>query len=123
FEIDLSKTTAMRFGVLAKNSKGETFSVGYDSVTDRFFTDRTYSGKVDFSPEFANSFDFAPRASRSNVLKLHLVFDAASVELFADGGAIAMTDIFFPTTDFTDFEFAGVGGKTEVIKAQSWNLK
>ena len=42
----------------------------------------------------------APRLSRSNSTDVQLLFDAASVEFFADGGLTAMTDIFFPTKPF-----------------------
>ena len=123
FEIDLAKTTAKDFGVEAGNIKGETFKVGYDVATKRFYTDRTKSGNTDFSPEFAKSRFFSPRFSRENRLRLHLFFDAASVEMFADDGANAMTDVFFPTEDFTSFRLFSDGGKTRVLNAQSWNLK
>ena len=123
FEIDLSKTTAKDFGVEAGNAKGETFKVGYDAASKRFYTDRTKSGVLDFSPQFAVSRTFSPRISRENRLKLHLIFDAASVEMFADDGANAMTDIFFPTEDFAGFRFFSDGGKTQVSDFRVWSLK
>jgi fructan beta-fructosidase len=123
FEIDLSKTNAKDFGVEAENSKSETFKIGYDVETKRFYTDRTKSGDTAFSTEFAKSRTFSPRVSRETTLKLHLIFDAASVEMFADDGASAMTDIFFPTEGFTDFQFFSNGGKTQISSAKVWNLK
>ena len=122
FEIDLSKTTAKDFGVELGNSKGETVKVGYDAASKRFYTDRTKSGNLDFSTEFARNRTFSPRFSRENILKLHLIFDAASVEMFADDGAGAMTDVFFPTEDFADFRFFSKSGKTQISNVQVWNL-
>jgi fructan beta-fructosidase len=40
---------------------------------------------------------------------MHLFFDVASCELFADDGTVVMTDIFFPNGDFSKFEFVGEG--------------
>jgi len=42
----------------------------------------------------------APRISADSIVRMHLYLDRASVELFADGGATALTDIVFPSQDF-----------------------
>jgi fructan beta-fructosidase len=122
-EINLAETTAESFGIKLSNAKGETFSVGYSTKTNRFFTNRVRSGNLAFSPVFAENREFAPRLSSDNILKMHLFFDAASCGMFTDDGTNAMTDIFFPTEDFTDFKFISVAGKTMLTKAKAWNLK
>ena len=122
-EIDLSKTTAESFGIKLSNSKGESFSAGYALKTNLFFTNRTSSGSFDFSDKFAGSREFAPRVSKDNILKLHLFLDAASCEMFADDGANAMTDIFFPSGDFTDFQMISIGGKTQISSVKAWKLR
>ncbi len=122
-EIDLSKTTATDFGVELSNAKGEIYKIGYDIATKKFYSDRTKSGKKDFSDVFGKNKHFAARINNNNRLKLHLFFDKASVEMFADNGEIAMTDIFFPSEDFTKFKFFSNGGRTVFAKATAWNLK
>lgn len=122
-EVDLTKTTATDFGVELSNAKGETYKIGFDIATKKFYSDRTNSGKKDFSDVFAKNKHFAERLSRNNILKLHLIFDTASVEMFADNGEIVMTDIFFPTEDFTRFVIFSNNGKTTFSKAKGWNLK
>jgi fructan beta-fructosidase len=122
-EVDLSKTNSKEFGIELSNQKGETFRVGYDAVSKSFYTDRTKAGKNDFSKEFANGKHTAPRTSMSSKLKLHLIFDNSSVEMFADDGEIAMTDTFFPTEDFTSSSFFSTGGQTRISNARVWNLK
>jgi fructan beta-fructosidase len=122
-EVDLSKTTSKNFGIELSNQKGETFRVGYDAGSKSFYTDRTKAGKKDFSKEFAKGRHAAPRTSESSKLRLHLIFDNSSVEMFTDDGEIAMTDIFFPTEDFTSANFFSTGGKTRITKARVWNLR
>ena len=54
---------------------------------------------------------------------MHLFFDAASIELFADDGKTALTDIFFPNEDFNNFTNYTDGGKIYVASLQVWDLK
>lgn len=121
-EADLSKTTAKEFGIEINNSKGDTYRIGYNLDSKRFISDRTNSGKKDFSDIFAKNKHFASRLSNNNRLKLHLFFDKASAEMFADDGEIAMTDIFFPTEDFTKFKIYS-NGEVFFTQAKAWNLK
>lgn len=123
FVIDLSKTTANDLGVELSNRLGETFRVGYDKARNAFYTDRTKAGKYDFSPRFAGGRIFSACLSNERRLKLQLIFDVASVELFADDGANAMTEIFFPSEDFSDFQFFSTGGTTLISNAEAWRLK
>ena len=121
-EIDLSKTQAKDFGIELSNSRGETYKIGYDIASKSFYSDRTNSGKKDFTVNFSVKRHLAPRLSQNNRLKLHLFFDKASAEMFADNGEIAMTDIYFPTEDFTKFKIYG-NGKVFFADAKAWNLK
>ena len=54
---------------------------------------------------------------------MRLLFDAASVELFADDGKTALTDTFFPTQDFNDFEVYAPDGSIRLLQLQMWKLK
>jgi fructan beta-fructosidase len=122
-EIDLSQTTAENFGVELGNAKGETYKIGYEVKTQKFYSDRTKSGEKDFSDVFAKNKHIAQHLSNGKTLKIHLFFDAASVEMFADEGVTTMTEIFFPGEDFTKFKIYSNGGKTMFTKAKAWNLK
>ena len=82
------------------NAAGEVFRMGFDQATRRFYSDRTKLPKA-FSEKFAAAIHHAPRVATDSVVRMHLYIDRASVELFADGGATALTDIMFPSQDFT----------------------
>ena len=121
-EIDLAKTNAKDFGIELSNAKGESYKIGFDVAKNEFYSDRLKSGNHDFSNNFAVKPHIAPRLSNSNILKMHLFFDASSVEFFADDGKNALTDIFFPTEDFTKFKIYG-NDKIFFLQAKAWNLK
>lgn len=119
---DLSKTTASDFGIELANSKGEKVWIGYEKTTQRFFIDRTEGGKKDFHKGFAKR-HYAPRLSKDNLLKLSIFIDVASVELIADDGLTAMTDIFFPNEDFNKTAIFSKNGSTFLEKCVFWQLK
>ncbi len=81
------------------NSAGDRYRVGYDAAAKQFYSDRTATPQG-FSPSFASAVHRAPRISADSIVRMHLYLDRASVELFADGGATALTDIVFPSQDF-----------------------
>lgn len=89
-----------RFGIELYNKKGERYRIGYDAAGKQFFSDRTQAGDHAFSPKFAVKSHTAPRLSTDKIIRLQILVDVASAETFADGGATALTDIFFPTEPF-----------------------
>lgn len=122
-EFDLSKTPPAEFGVRLSNSKGETVLIGYESATNRYFIDRSKSGKIDFSEDFAKERQYAPRFSTDRTLKLHLFIDVASVELFADDGLSVLTSIFFPTENFTTAQIYSKTGSIQLTGGKVYELK
>ena len=80
-------STATNFGIELSNAKKEVYRIGYNVETSNYYSDRRNTGKVDFSEHFAPRIHFAPRNSTEETVKMHLFFDASSVELFADEGA------------------------------------
>ncbi len=94
FEFELTEN-ASEFGVELFNGLGQSISVGFNASRNSFYVDRTNSGNHNFSEDFGG-IHYAPRISRGNTIKMHLFFDVASVELFADDGTAVITDIFFP---------------------------
>ena len=77
------------------NVYGEKLVVGFDKASNQYYIDRSQAGQTDFKKGFAKR-AVAPRLSDDRKMKLALVVDMASVELFADDGSTVMTAIFFP---------------------------
>ena len=109
-------------GILLENEQGESYRIGYDPGTREFFSDRQKSGDHAFSDQFAGNMARAPRPATSDTVRLHLLVDVASAELFADGGATVMTEIFFPSEPFNRISIFH-GSDTEVIGGESYPLE
>jgi fructan beta-fructosidase len=122
-EIELPPTVASEFGISLFNSKGEEYKIGFDSRKNEFFSDRTKAGNSSFSNKFAVKRHTAPRTSSDRILRLHLFFDVASCELFADYGEVSMTEIFFVGEHFSRLKFFESGDGIKIIKAQFREIK
>ena len=110
-----------KFGIRLSNSLGEIYQIGFDAAKNNFFSDRTKAGKSVFSEKFATKIHLAPRISTDSTVKLHLFFDKASAELFADDGSVVITDIFFPNEDFDKMELFSEGAAI-TIKGKVFEL-
>ncbi len=97
--IKISMDAIKDFSLVLSNDLKEEVRIGYDRSRNEYFIDRTRSGKVDFQKDFAAK-HYAPRFSKDQKMKMTLVIDVSSVELFADDGATVMTAIFFPNQPF-----------------------
>ncbi|MEI6411052.1 MAG: glycoside hydrolase family 32 protein [Bacteroidota bacterium] len=123
-EFDLTNAAGTNLGVELSNAKGETYRIGYDAVKNQFYSDRTKAGDHAFSPEkFATGLHTAPRVSKDKTLRLHLFFDVASVELFADNGATVMTELYFPSEDFNQVKLVAEGGKAPLTKGTAYQIQ
>ena len=91
------------FELKLSNDKSELLLVGYDADHGEFYIDRTQAGKTDFSQAFGKR-NTAKRISSDGNIKIRLLADVGSIELFADEGEVVMTSLFFPNSDFTHLE-------------------
>ena len=68
--------------------------LGYDPAKKEIWVDRT-QGNVDFSPKFPVR-TVAPIRLNGGALKLQLFVDRSSIEVFADGGRVTLTNLVYP---------------------------
>ena len=94
---------------------------GYDKAAKQVFIDRTNAGKSDFSSKFAKK--HAAPFLDSKELTIKALIDNSSLEVFVNGGKIALTDLFFPNEDYTLLELYSKGGNAELIKGEVSPLK
>jgi fructan beta-fructosidase len=110
------------FGLSLSNAQGQTLLLGYNAGTRQYYIDRSGSGKSDFYQKFAGK-QTAPRLSTAPSVKLRVLLDVASVELFADDGEVVMTGIFFPDTPFNKLGLYTKGGPVQLTGGKLTNLK
>ncbi len=96
FSIDGTKDLS----IILSNTLGEELIIGFDKIQNKYFIDRTKSGKSNFHTEFAAR-HVAPRFTTNSKMDITLLIDISSVELFADGGLTVMTEIFFPNKPYS----------------------
>jgi len=121
--INLERTNDQSgFELTFSNKEGEKLLIGLDAKTKQYYIDRTQAGKSNFQEQFAAK-HFAPRLSQSKDVDLRLVFDAASVELFADGGSLVMTDIFFPKSPYNYLKISTLDKYVKTNQVQTFPLK
>ncbi|GAB3243838.1 glycoside hydrolase family 32 protein [Hymenobacter seoulensis] len=109
FQLKLSTAQLQDFALVLSNSRGEELQIGYDKKANEYFVNRSKSGNMSFSDKFAGRHT-APRLATSPAANLTLLFDATSVELFADNGLTTMTELFFPSEPFTKVRFTSEPG-------------
>jgi fructan beta-fructosidase len=98
--INLSIDGPKDLSIILSNKLGEELIIGFDKIQNKYFIDRTRSGKTNFQVDFAAR-HFAPRFTTNDKMDISLLIDVSSVELFADGGLTVMTEIFFPNKPYS----------------------
>ncbi len=109
------------FGVELFNSKGENILIGYDKNKGEFYVNRTNAGNSDFSKDFSG-IHVSPFAFKGASVDMHLIIDVASVELFAMSGKVVMTEIFFPTEEFSGIRLYSKNGNVNLDSGSVYKL-
>lgn len=122
-ELELPEGGVGKYWIALFNELGEQYRIGYDAGSKQLFSDRTKSGANHFSDRFAQNLHVSPLEIKGGKLRLHLLFDVASMEAFAEGGAVVMTELFFPTSPFTSARIMAEGGDLKYAKGKTWHLK
>lgn len=122
---DLGSAGEIGWKLLAKD---DTYTiVGYNRRKHVLFVDRTHSGEVTFSKDFPARIE-APLHLPGSILTLNIVVDRSSLEVFADNGRVAMTNLVFPAEGANGLQFYSKGGEQDVQSsspppASLWRLK
>jgi len=97
---------------------GKYLTVGY--ANGELFVDRTQSGVTDFSKDFPVRTS-APLAIGNSPLELTILVDRSTVEAFAQGGQVAMTNLVFPPAGAEGMEYY-TAGKSGRLSIEGWEL-
>jgi sucrose-6-phosphate hydrolase SacC (GH32 family) len=115
--------TADRFGLKVFVGHGQQTIIGYDTTTQMLYVDRRRSGDVRFHPQFA-SISRAPLTQPGNgQVKLRVLVDHSSVEVFADHGQRVITDQVFPGASSDRVQLFAEGGSATVRLLKMWRME
>lgn len=119
FAVD-DTTTAARFGLRVRVGAGEQTSVGYDRARGALYFDRSRSGQAPPGFETPQVVIMAPR---EGAVELRILVDRSSVEVFADGGRVCLTNQIFPGPASRGVEAFAEGGEVRLMGLEVWRLE
>ncbi|MEN8912525.1 MAG: glycoside hydrolase family 32 protein [Polaribacter sp.] len=102
-QLEMNHLKSDKYDFTFQNSLGDRLSFGIDNIKKQYYLNRQNSGKVTFSDKFANTISKAPIKNPSNMLKIEVLVDKTSIEVFYNDGETIMTEIFFPNEPFEAF--------------------
>ncbi|QDT68791.1 Levanase precursor [Planctomycetes bacterium MalM25] len=97
----------------------EATVIGYDPRAQQLYVDRTHSGQVDFHEAFAGVHR-APLKLNGKPLRLRVLVDRSSVEVFAQDGLVVITDRVFPAESSVGITLDAPGA--DVKSFQGWRM-
>ena len=136
--MDITPGASQLAGFELLNGKGEKVNIYLDMKENRLVMDRTESGITDLgepskfnvheketdnhrmklSVNYKNDFALGTWASLSlcegKTYHLNVFVDKCSIEIFVDGGRIAMTNLVFPNEPYDTLRFYSEGGEMKV---------
>ncbi|WNZ10782.1 GH32 C-terminal domain-containing protein [Streptomyces sp. 11x1] len=122
-EATFSLKDADRFGLKVRTGTGgEETVIGYDTTTQELYVDRSRSGAVDFHDLFSTGVRTAPLKPKNGKVKLRVLVDRSSVEVFGGSGEAVITDQIFPDPSSTGVEFFAEGGAATLDQVRAWRL-
>ncbi|HEX4489355.1 MAG TPA: glycoside hydrolase family 32 protein [Terriglobales bacterium] len=116
-EVKFENPPASLFGVRIHSDESHWTEIGFDTEKKEFYIDRTKSGA-----EIAKDFPVRTKAPliAGRRYDMRIVVDRSSVEAYAQGGTIAMTNLIFPSPDAARVE---VFPKNAKSSGRCWRLK
>ncbi|MEU5282256.1 GH32 C-terminal domain-containing protein [Streptomyces asoensis] len=121
-EAAFSLKDAERFGLKVRTgTAGEETVIGYDSTAQELYVDRTRSGAVDFDGTFPGV-QSAPLRAVNGKIKLRILVDRSSVEVFGGSGEAVITDQIFPDPAAQGVQVFAENGSVQLDKATVWHL-
>lgn len=115
FKAEISDKLDLQFS----NTLGDVYKVSYNKTSGDFYTDRTKSGKVDFNESFFKSSVQKMNIGSKNKIKIDIILDASSIEIFVNDGEYVMTNQIFPKESFTRFNIQ----KDDGLEIKNFTIK
>ncbi|MGH2949651.1 MAG: glycoside hydrolase family 32 protein [Solirubrobacteraceae bacterium] len=120
---ELDPHTADELGLKVRVGEGEETVIGYDGDMEELYVDRTRSGEVGFSPSFPGVQRAPLPMDRHGDVKLRILVDWSSVEVFADRGQVTITDQIFPQASSDGVQVFAEGGSVKVESVEIRRLR
>jgi levanbiose-producing levanase len=115
-DLEMDLTSAREAGILLRRSADGSASlrISYNKEKRTVRVDRSKAGTSNFSEKFSPYHEVAlPSSGSDSRVRLQILLDSSSVEVFAQDGAAVISDIFFPEWDNTGSSVFSIDGGTD----------
>jgi len=112
----LDPGSATDSGIVVHAADGQGTVVGYDAEAGEVYLDRTNSGATDFSAAFPSVERAEVTPDADGLVRLRVLVDASSVEVFAADGATTITDAVYPEETATGVSLFADGGAATAVQ-------
>jgi len=112
---------ADRVGLNVRVGGNEKTVVGYDASEEHVYVDRRASGAHVHDAFPARN--AAPLSLNNGRVKLHVLVDWSSVEVFANDGVRVLTHRIFPDSQSTNVSLFASGGRARLVQLDAWALR
>ena len=121
-EVELVVSTINSFKIKLGNNLSEWLKVAYDKLDNSLIVDRSQSGICDFEKSFSNK-NKVFLADSLDKIKLNIIKDKYSIELFINQGKKVMTSLIFPREEYSQVTISAQNEiKLDILKFYSLNL-
>jgi len=108
-------------GLRVRESDAERTVVEYDAVNGELIVDRSESGEFFSADNYG--VETGPLSTRSDgTVRLRVLVDRSSVEVFANDGRHANTNLIFPAQSSTGTSMYASGGEAELVDLVAYDL-
>jgi fructan beta-fructosidase len=115
--------SAASFGLRVHQRGDEQFTtIGYNVTDEKMFLERFKSGRVDFASNFADLYQTTLKPVNGRI-KLHLIVDWSSVEVFGNDGEAVITAQVFPDETSDGLEVFAVGGDAQLVALDVYPIR
>jgi sucrose-6-phosphate hydrolase SacC (GH32 family) len=119
-EIDPQNSEEVGFNLCA-GPKEKTI-VSYNVASQTISIDRTASGLTSFSKSFPGVYTAPLQLNSNKKIKLHILVDQCSIEVFGNDGEATLTCQVFPDTKSLGIEAFSKGGNAMITGLDAWTL-
>ncbi|WP_433615982.1 GH32 C-terminal domain-containing protein [Paenibacillus cellulositrophicus] len=117
-DIELPQSgAAAEFGFTVREGGGQKTMIGYKTAEQKLFVDRSSSGVTDYSSLLQTRHEAALQPDGSRI-RLRILVDESSVEVFGNNGRVVFSDLIFPDPARRGMSFYTKGGKVKLASLQ-----
>lgn len=109
-------------GVRVRTGSDQQTEIGYHTDDQQLYVDRRNAGVDSFSHSFPGVHR-GPLQVRDGAIRLHILVDRSTLEVFGNGGRTVLSDLIFPDLQSDGIEVFARGGSATITSMKVWPLR